>query len=184
MTSGLRDAININDNNNIRQSAERLQVLACDVTEHFQINDVRADEKKEGGQREFANTSRDARDLTPNNIIERDSVRKWLDAQACGGSERKRRRVSRRQRLAANTRERNRMSQLNEAFDSLRDAIPRELVTSGAVHSRDKKLSRIQTLKVACEYIGFMTDLLQKTGNSFTSRDLNQHWLSSSAVLK
>ena len=42
MTSRYCDVSNVNDNNNIRQTAERLQVLAYDVTEHFQDDDVTA----------------------------------------------------------------------------------------------------------------------------------------------
>lgn len=65
----------------------------------------------------------------------------------------KRRRIaSVAQRRAANVRERRRMFSLNEAFDKLREIVP--------IFSYEKKLSRIETLRLAIIYISFMTDLL------------------------
>ncbi|ELT90640.1 hypothetical protein CAPTEDRAFT_220993 [Capitella teleta] len=70
---------------------------------------------------------------------------------------RKRRRViSVEQRRAANIRERKRMFQLNEAFCVLRKRVP--------TFAYEKKLSRIETLKLAVTYIKFMTDLLESDG--------------------
>ena len=57
------------------------------------------------------------------------------------------------QRKAANVRERKRMFNLNEAFDQLRTKIPK--------FSYEKKMSRIETLRLAITYISFMTDVLQ-----------------------
>ena len=57
------------------------------------------------------------------------------------------------QRTAANKRERRRMLSLNTAFDCLRERIP--------TFSYEKKLSRIETLKLAMTYIGFMSDLVE-----------------------
>ena len=57
------------------------------------------------------------------------------------------------QRTAANNRERRRMLSLNTAFDSLRERIP--------TFSYEKKLSRIETLKLAMTYISFMSDLIE-----------------------
>ena len=74
-----------------------------------------------------------------------------------GPTKRKRRRViSVEQRKAANIRERRRMYQLNEAFDGLRKRVP--------TFAYEKKLSRIETLKLAVTYIEFMTDLLDNNG--------------------
>ena len=56
------------------------------------------------------------------------------------------------QRLAANIRERRRMVSLNTAFDRLRRRVP--------VFPHEKRLSRIQTLRLAITYISFMTELL------------------------
>ncbi|OWF47694.1 pancreas transcription factor 1 subunit alpha-like [Mizuhopecten yessoensis] len=55
------------------------------------------------------------------------------------------------QRRAANIRERRRMFHLNEAFDSLRKRLP--------AFNYEKRLSRIETLRLAMTYIGFMHDI-------------------------
>ncbi|KAF3707548.1 Fer3-like protein Basic helix-loop-helix protein N-twist Nephew of atonal 3 Neuronal twist [Channa argus] len=59
------------------------------------------------------------------------------------------------QRQAANVRERKRMFSLNEAFDELRRKVP--------TFAYEKRLSRIETLRLAIVYISFMTDLLETT---------------------
>lgn len=59
------------------------------------------------------------------------------------------------QRVAANIRERRRMCSLNAAFDRLRRRVPS--------FPHEKKLSRIQTLRLAIKYIIFMTELLMGT---------------------
>ncbi len=56
------------------------------------------------------------------------------------------------QRIAANIRERQRMHQLNCAFDYLRNHLP--------TFSYEKSLSRIETLRLAIEYIRYMSQLL------------------------
>ncbi|KAJ7991634.1 hypothetical protein DPEC_G00285930 [Dallia pectoralis] len=71
-----------------------------------------------------------------------------------GGSKR-RRSISVGQRQAANVRERKRMFSLNEAFDELRRKVP--------TFAYEKRLSRIETLRLAIIYITFMTDLLEST---------------------
>ncbi|XP_048755450.1 transcription factor atoh7-like [Ostrea edulis] len=55
------------------------------------------------------------------------------------------------QRKAANVRERKRMFHLNEAFDELRKRLP--------AFNYEKRLSRIETLKLAMTYISFMKDI-------------------------
>ena len=68
-------------------------------------------------------------------------------------TKRKRRRIiTADQRRAANVRERRRMSHLNDAFDGLRKRVP--------TFAYEKKLSRIETLRLAVTYIRFMADLL------------------------
>ena len=64
----------------------------------------------------------------------------------------KRRRVqTTAQRKAANVRERRRMFHLNEAFDELRKRLP--------AFNYEKRLSRIETLRLAMTYIGFMKEV-------------------------
>lgn len=60
------------------------------------------------------------------------------------------------QRQAANIRERKRMFSLNEAFDILRKKVP--------TFAYEKRLSRIETLRLAIVYISFMTELLTSSG--------------------
>ena len=56
------------------------------------------------------------------------------------------------QRRAANIRERRRMFNLNEAFDKLRRKVP--------TFAYEKRLSRIETLRLAITYIGFMDQVI------------------------
>ncbi|XP_052863304.1 protein Fer3 [Anopheles cruzii] len=67
----------------------------------------------------------------------------------------RRRVASMAQRRAANIRERRRMFNLNEAFDKLRRKVP--------TFAYEKRLSRIETLRLAITYIGFMSELLTGT---------------------
>ncbi|KAG1681735.1 Protein Fer3 [Nymphon striatum] len=62
------------------------------------------------------------------------------------------------QRRAANIRERRRMFNLNEAFDELRKKVP--------TFAYEKRLSRIETLRLAITYIAFMTEVVQGDGTS------------------
>ena len=65
------------------------------------------------------------------------------------------------QRRAANIRERRRMFNLNESFDRLRTQIP--------TFPYEKRLSRIETLRLAISYISFMDELLSKTDSELRS---------------
>lgn len=56
------------------------------------------------------------------------------------------------QRRAANLRERRRMVNLKEAFKDLRDCLP--------TFSYERKLSRIETLRLAIMYISFLKEIL------------------------
>ncbi|XP_074123230.1 fer3-like protein [Sminthopsis crassicaudata] len=66
------------------------------------------------------------------------------------------------QRQAANIRERKRMLNLNEAFDQLRKKVP--------TFAYEKRLSRIETLRLAIVYISFMTELLASCEEQEASR--------------
>ncbi|XP_074659361.1 uncharacterized protein LOC141912075 [Tubulanus polymorphus] len=69
-------------------------------------------------------------------------------------AKRKRKRiVTPTQRSAANVRERKRMYNLNEAFDSLRKKVP--------TFAYEKRLSRIETLRLAITYISFLGDVVE-----------------------
>ena len=75
-----------------------------------------------------------------------------------GHRPRRRRIITVGQRQAANVRERKRMFSLNEAFDELRRKVP--------TFAYEKRLSRIDTLRLAIVYISFMSDLLRQHGHS------------------
>lgn len=65
------------------------------------------------------------------------------------------------QRKAANMRERRRMKSINDAFDILRKCIPLS-------DNVDRKLSKVDTLKLAMGYIRYLDDVI-KTTNDFSS---------------
>ncbi|KAK6491381.1 fer3-like protein [Huso huso] len=70
------------------------------------------------------------------------------------GRSKRKRVITSNQRHAANIRERKRMFSLNEAFDDLRKKVP--------TFAYEKRLSRIETLRLAIVYISFMSELLKK----------------------
>jgi len=59
------------------------------------------------------------------------------------------------QRHAANLRERRRMQSINEAFEGLRSHIP--------TLPYEKRLSKVDTLRLAIGYIGFLADMLSQS---------------------
>ncbi|XP_030374490.1 pancreas transcription factor 1 subunit alpha [Scaptodrosophila lebanonensis] len=61
------------------------------------------------------------------------------------------------QRQAANLRERRRMQSINEAFEGLRSHIP--------TLPYEKRLSKVDTLKLAISYITFLSDMVKKDKN-------------------
>ncbi|XP_022906464.1 protein Fer3-like [Onthophagus taurus] len=83
-----------------------------------------------------------------------------------GSSQKKTRRrvATMAQRRAANIRERRRMFNLNEAFDKLRRKVP--------TFAYEKRLSRIETLRLAITYISFMTELLHGHSPEHKNGDL------------
>lgn len=94
-------------------------------------------------------------------VNQRMSPRGGLPAPTNTPAKKPRRRVaSLAQRRAANIRERRRMFNLNEAFDKLRRKVP--------TFAYEKRLSRIETLRLAITYIGFMTELLTGTPQMHT----------------
>ncbi|XP_039094786.1 fer3-like protein [Hyaena hyaena] len=76
------------------------------------------------------------------------------------GRPKRKRVITHAQRQAANVRERKRMFNLNEAFDRLRRKVP--------TFAYEKRLSRIETLRLAIVYISFMTELLESCAKKET----------------
>ncbi|XP_070566590.1 pancreas transcription factor 1 subunit alpha-like [Ptychodera flava] len=62
------------------------------------------------------------------------------------------------QRSAANQRERKRMQSINDAFEGLRTHIP--------TLPYEKRLSKVDTLRLAIGYIGFLSELVSTGGNN------------------
>ncbi|XP_006825561.1 pancreas transcription factor 1 subunit alpha [Saccoglossus kowalevskii] len=62
------------------------------------------------------------------------------------------------QRQAANQRERKRMQSINEAFEGLRSHIP--------TLPYEKRLSKVDTLRLAIGYIGFLSELVSTGGDN------------------
>ena len=84
-----------------------------------------------------------------------------LTSNSISKSSKPRRRVATvAQRRAANIRERRRMFNLNSAFDKLRKKVP--------TFAYEKRLSRIETLRLAIMYIRFMTEVVR--GKDFEPR--------------
>jgi len=67
-----------------------------------------------------------------------------------------------------NARERNRVKQVNNGFSNLRQHIPQTIITTLTKGGRgaSKKLSKVDTLKMAVEYIRGLKDLLEDGENS------------------
>lgn len=61
------------------------------------------------------------------------------------------------QRQAANMRERKRMQSINDAFEGLREHIP--------ILPYEKRLSKVDTLKMAIDYINLLSELIKKDTN-------------------
>ncbi|CAF1226532.1 unnamed protein product [Adineta steineri] len=70
------------------------------------------------------------------------------------------------QRHAANLRERKRMQSINDAFEGLRTHIP--------VHPYEKRLSKVDTLRLAIDYIAFLNRLLTSTSQTDSIHPLPQ----------
>ncbi|ESP01786.1 hypothetical protein LOTGIDRAFT_70439, partial [Lottia gigantea] len=57
------------------------------------------------------------------------------------------------QRRAANLRERKRMKSINDAFENLRTCIP-------ATENADRRLSKVDTLRLAIRYISYLSNVI------------------------
>ncbi|XP_041478502.1 pancreas transcription factor 1 subunit alpha-like [Lytechinus variegatus] len=66
-----------------------------------------------------------------------------------------------RQRQAANLRERKRMSSINDAFEGLREHIP--------TLPYEKRLSKVDTLRLAIGYINFLAEMIENEGAELES---------------
>lgn len=80
-----------------------------------------------------------------------------------------------------NARERNRVKQVNNGFATLRSHIPLSIAaalssTAGTRGAASKKLSKVETLRMAVEYIRSLQDLLDESGGSSHSQTENSYY--------
>ena len=112
-------------------------------------------------------TSYTTRDINHDHLP-RDSLLQLSSVPYLKNTDKKRRRIATEsQRRAANIRERRRMYSLNDAFDRLRSKVP--------TFSYEKRLSRIDTLKIAITYINFMDELLTSSSMQEPSPQVDYH---------
>ena len=79
-----------------------------------------------------------------------------------------------------NARERNRVKQVNNGFSNLRQHIPSTVISNLSKSGRGsaKKLSKVDTLKLAVEYIRRLKDILEDNENSSTAGSSNSSYFS------
>lgn len=85
-----------------------------------------------------------------------------------------------------NARERNRVKQVNNGFSNLRQHIPSTVISSITKGSRAsaKKLSKVDTLKLAVEYIRRLKDMLEDGENSSTAGSSSSYYSENSQQLR
>lgn len=87
--------------------------------------------------------------------------------------------LSKYRRKTANARERSRMREINQAFETLRKVVPQMSIT----HQTNEKLTKIMTLRLAMKYISTLSSVLnQNVGDSecvLSPSDLDYSWLES-----
>lgn len=76
--------------------------------------------------------------------------------------------LSKYRRKTANARERNRMREINQAFESLRRVIPQMAFSQGP--GSNEKLTKITTLRLAMKYISSLSSILD--GSTETPQDM------------
>ncbi|XP_053628605.2 helix-loop-helix protein delilah-like [Cherax quadricarinatus] len=79
--------------------------------------------------------------------------------------------LSKYRRKTANARERHRMREINNAFESLRKVLPEAV----EVHTTSATITKIMTLRLAVEYIRALSDVLDDTDSDYTSFENSLH---------
>lgn len=87
--------------------------------------------------------------------------------------------LSKYRRKTANARERSRMREINQAFETLRKVVPQMSVS----HETNEKLTKIMTLRLAMKYISTLSSVLNQESDNPeslpSSSDLDCSWLES-----
>ncbi|XP_029208913.2 protein dimmed-like [Acropora muricata] len=73
--------------------------------------------------------------------------------------------------IRRNERERGRKARLNAAFQVLRSVVPSTVNSSGTVTER--KMTQVEILRLAKNYISNLTELLKQDSNTYTLRSFN-----------
>lgn len=73
--------------------------------------------------------------------------------------------LSKYRRKTANARERTRMREINQAFETLRTCVPPNITNEDSA-STNEKLTKITTLRLAMKYIGILTEALENPSES------------------
>ncbi|XP_068705061.1 basic helix-loop-helix transcription factor amos-like [Montipora capricornis] len=73
--------------------------------------------------------------------------------------------------IRRNERERGRKARLNAAFQVLRSVVPSSVNTSG--NDSERKMTQVEILRLAKNYISNLTELLRQDTNSYTLRSFN-----------
>lgn len=136
---------------------------------------------KLAGKMEFCNipfivSNTSAQELSSNHC----HLKKSIDNRGADKDRRREKRVipatiKRNRQLRRNARERERQSRLNNAFDVLRGVIPDYLTGKGP----ERKLTQIETLRLAQHYIMALTELLQEPHHCYGHSNLcgENSWL-------
>lgn len=107
--------------------------------------------------------------------LKRDALNEMKRKNSAGGKpKQKPPPLSKYRRKTANARERNRMREINVAFETLRRAVPQ---ISGSLNSSNEKLTKITTLRLAMKYIQGLRQILdgttgRKNGDDSTDFDV------------
>ncbi|KAM7349192.1 achaete-scute family bHLH transcription factor scute [Cochliomyia hominivorax] len=86
--------------------------------------------------------------------------------------------------LRRNARERNRVKQVNNSFSRLRQHIPQSIIadlTKGGGRGPQKKISKVDTLRIAVEYIRRLQDLLEDLNGGSSNSTQTQYESQNSA---
>ncbi|KAK9875620.1 hypothetical protein WA026_009419 [Henosepilachna vigintioctopunctata] len=87
--------------------------------------------------------------------------------------------LSKYRRKTANARERTRMKEINQAFETLRKVVPQMTIS----HQANEKLTKIMTLRLAMKYISTLSSVLSQEGDQQdllpSASDFDSLWLES-----
>nr|XP_006814564.1 PREDICTED: myoblast determination protein 1 homolog [Saccoglossus kowalevskii] len=145
---------NTNRRSNIEVSAETYgyyEPLQNDDNMKSEVEDLHGHACMYGAETTSTDTPTTASPMQPASYAHH-RIHHAADTPYC--RQKKKRTFTASQRRAANIRERRRMVNLNEAFDKLRETVP--------MLPHESRLSRVDTLKQAINYISFMTDILSQ----------------------